>query len=431
MSKAALSGKYAAYPEYKDSGVEWLGEMPSHWSMTKMAWNFKAEKGKNGQLLTKDYCGLNLGPFAVYSGQTENDGVMGRINSFEFDTGNDGVLFATTVGAKAMHLSHLTGKFSLSQNCMIIAPKSDSYHVRFSFYHFQPLFYYERGLIPEHMQASFRMEDLYQYQTALPTVEEQQKIANFLDHETAKIDTLIEKQQQLIKLLKEKRQAVISHAVTKGLPSATGSKAPMRDSGVEWLGEVPEHWEVQRLKFACSFITKKIDIGSSKTIALENIESWTGKYISTDAKYSGEDVGFETGDILFGKLRPYLAKVYLAAGQGVAFGDLLTYRPKNKLLSTYCFYQLINEAFINTVDSSTYGSKMPRASADFINNMSILLPPLEEQEEIAAYILNTLNKFDNVENKAKSAIKLMQERRTALISAAVTGKIDVRNWKAV
>lgn len=204
----------------------------------------------------------------------------------------------------------------------------------------------------------------------------------------------------------------------------------MRDSGVEWLGEVPAHWEVKKLKFACFFITKKADIVNKKTIALENIESWTGKYIATASVYSGEDVEFKSGDILFGKLRPYLAKVYFAEEDGVAFGDLLVYRAKQNFLGKYCFYQMINEAFINTVDSSTYGSKMPRAGSDFINDMEVLLPPLQEQEQIVTYIGIVLAKFNEVETKAKSAINLMQERRTVLISSAVTGIIDVRNWQA-
>ncbi len=259
-----------------------------------------------------------------------------------------------------------------------------------------------------------------------PPSSEQRTIANFLDYEIAKIDSLIEKQQQLIKLLKEKRQSVISHAVTKGL----NPNAPMRDSGVEWLGEVPEHWEVKRLKFGCEFITLKKIIENKKVIALENIESWTGKYIKTDSGYSGEDVEFKTGDILFGKLRPYLAKVYFAEEDGFAFGDLLVYRPKEYLIGKYCFYQMINEAFISTVDSSTYGSKMPRASSEYISNMGLLLPPVEEQKEIVAEIEGKLKVFEDVGVKAESAIKLMQERRTALISAAVTGKIDVRNWQS-
>ena len=237
--------KYQKYTEYQDSGLEWLGDIPNHWEIKKLVWFFSAEKGKNGQLLTKEYCGLNTGEFPVYSGQTENNGIMGSINSYEFDVGDNGVLFSTTVGAKAMTLSYLQGKFSLSQNCMIIKPRKNNINTRFYYYHCQPLFAKERALIPEHMQASFRVEDLYSYRISLPPIIEQVQIANFLDYETAKIDSLIEKQQQLIELLKEKRQAVISHAVTKGL----NPNVMMKDSGVEWLGQVPEHWGITKLKW--------------------------------------------------------------------------------------------------------------------------------------------------------------------------------------
>jgi hypothetical protein len=143
----------------KASGVEWLGEVPAHWTVRKLSQLFRAGKGKNGQMLTKEFCAEHEGDHPVYSGQTENDGVMGTWDQFEFDFGERGVLFSTTVGAKAMHLRHLFGRFSLSQNCMIIWATSDACEARFFYYHFQPLFQFQRALIPDHMQASFRIED--------------------------------------------------------------------------------------------------------------------------------------------------------------------------------------------------------------------------------------------------------------------------------
>ncbi|HHO0808873.1 TPA: restriction endonuclease subunit S [Aeromonas hydrophila] len=199
----------------KDSGVEWLGQVPEHWQIQKTAWHFTAQKGRNGQMLTKEYCGENSGDYPVYSGQTENNGIMGRIDSFEFDFGNDGCLFSTTVGAKAMSLSLLKGKFSLSQNCMIIIPReNNAFSVNFAFYHFQPLFSYERGLIPEHMQASFRMDDLYQYSIAMPPVSEQIEISDFINGEVIKIDYLVQIAEKAITLMQERRSALISAAVT-------------------------------------------------------------------------------------------------------------------------------------------------------------------------------------------------------------------------
>jgi len=119
ISHAVTKGLNPKAP-LRPSGIDWLGDVPAHWEIKKISWGFKATKGKNGQMLTKEYCGENVGPYPVYSGQTENEGVLGRISWYEFDFGEDGTLFATTVGAKAMNLSHLSGKLSLSQNCMAL-----------------------------------------------------------------------------------------------------------------------------------------------------------------------------------------------------------------------------------------------------------------------------------------------------------------------
>lgn len=198
----------------KPSGIEWLGDVPAHWEIRKLSQLFRAGKGKNGQLLTKEFCAENEGDYPVYSGQTENEGVMGTWNQFEFDFGENGVLFSTTVGAKAMHLRQLFGKFSLSQNCMIIWATSDRCLTRFFYYHFQPLFQYQRAMIPEHMQPSFRMEDLYGYFIALPPSEEQAAIVSHLDAEIVKFDALTAEAQRAIDLLLERRTALISAAVT-------------------------------------------------------------------------------------------------------------------------------------------------------------------------------------------------------------------------
>lgn len=430
--------KYQAYPEYKDSGVEWLGKIPASWSLSKMAWNFKAEKGKSGQLLTKDYCGLNPGKYAVYSGQTENNGVMGRIDSYEFDTGEEGVLFSTTVGAKAMHLSHLRGKFSLSQNCMIIVPITKRYQIRFSYYHFQPLFYYERGLIPEHMQASFRMEDLYQYPIALPSLKEQELIANFLDYETAKIDTLIDKQQQLIQLLKEKRQAVISHAVTKGL----NPNAPMRDSGVEWLGEVPEHWCFGELKFYarvvdCKHITAEFFDEGIPLASISEVKGWCVNLATaklTNEKYYLDliDGGRkpQAGDIIYSRNATVgEAALVLENMPDFAMGqDVCLIRLIESYLPEYLLYVLKSGVISNQLDLAMVGSTFKRINVDDIRNFLIPSPLRNEQKDIVKQLGHSLDKYDTLISKAESAIELMQERRTALISAAVTGKIDVRGF---
>jgi len=202
------------HPVIKQSEIKWLGVVPDHWKVQKLSLHFIAKKGSNAALLTKEYCSTIEGNYPVYSGQTENDGVMSSINEYEFDAGSDGYLFSTTVGAKAMSVMHLKGKFSLSQNCMVIIPINKSIVPRFYYYHLQPLFTFERGLIPEHMQASFRMEDLYQYRIAIPSYSEQIEIADFLDRETAKIDCMVNKIEEAIERLQEYRSALITAAVT-------------------------------------------------------------------------------------------------------------------------------------------------------------------------------------------------------------------------
>jgi type I restriction enzyme S subunit len=213
ISQAVTKGLNPNAP-MKDSGIEWLGQVPAHWEPRKVSHLFRAGKGKNGQMLTKEFCAANEGPYPVYSGQTEDDGVMGTWCEFEFDFSENGVLFCTTVGARAMHLKQLHGRFSLSQNCMIVWPTDSRCITRFFFYHFQPLFQWERSLIPDHMQPSFRMEDLYSFSVAVPPVDEQREIFEFLDRETNKIDTLITEATQAITLLRERRAALISAAVT-------------------------------------------------------------------------------------------------------------------------------------------------------------------------------------------------------------------------
>ncbi|MFM5174528.1 restriction endonuclease subunit S [Aeromonas caviae] len=438
LERQPLVGKYKPYPEYKDSGVEWLGKIPSHWAIKKIAWYFKAQKGRNAQMLTKEFCGENPGDFPVYSGQTENDGVMGSINSYEFDSAQDGCLFATTVGAKAMTLSFLKGKFSLSQNCMVITPTSDVIDTRFYFYHCQPLFSYERGLIPEHMQASFRMEDLYQYQIAMPNLQEQQTIATFLDYETARIDRLIAQQQRLIELLKEKRQAVISHAVTKGL----NPNAPMKDSGVEWLGQVPEHWVVTYNKYLVQLTPKKSQITLDREqlcsfIPMEKLKQDT--LILDEQRVIGDVFDgytyFEDEDILLAKVTPCFENKnsVVARGliNGVGFGstEIFVLRCNSQINNDFMYYRLQEGCFMDTATAAMTGAGgLKRVPSDVILNYKIALPPIEEQLAIVKALKNQLDACDKLIERAFSAIALMQERRIALISAAVTGKIDLRGW---
>jgi type I restriction enzyme S subunit len=287
-------------------------------------------------------------------------------------------------------------------------------------------------------------EDFLSINLLLPSREEQQKIANFLDHETAKIDTLIDKQQQLIALLKEKRQAVISHAVTKGLPSVTGSKAPMRDSGVEWLGEVPAHWTLSKIKYVAELTPKKSQVEKVKSskcsfVPMEKLK--TDQLILDEFRTVGDVIEgytyFENEDVLMAKVTPCFENKNMVVARGlengIGFGssEIYVLRANSKILNDFLYYRLQEGVFMGIATASMSGAGgLKRVPSDIINNFIFSIPPKQEQGDIFQHICAYTSKFDDLIEKAVSAIALMQERRTALISAAVTGKIDVRNWQA-
>jgi type I restriction enzyme S subunit len=193
-----------------------------------------------------------------------------------------------------------------------------------------------------------------------------------------------------------------------------------KDSGIEWLGEVPEHWKIYRAKNTVSLINERALDPSLKKVALENIESGTGKYIETDSEYEGEGTLFHKNDILFGKLRPYLAKVYKAEFEGQSVGDIYVFRGKEGTNPDFLKYMFISDLFISVVDGSTYGAKMPRANWDFISNLKIAIPNLEEQTIIANYLDDTIGKVDSLIFAKEKQVEDLQQYRSSVISEAVT-----------
>lgn len=283
-------------------------------------------------------------------------------------------------------------------------------------------------------QAILRASDIW-----LPSKSEQIQIANFLDHETAKIDSLIEKQKKLIELLKEKRQAVISHAVTKGL----NPDVAMKDSGVEWLGQVPEHWETTKIKYVAELTPKKSELLNTDNrlctfVPMEKLK--LDSLIKDEEKPISEVIGgytyFRDGDLLLAKVTPCFENknMVIASGlkNGIGFGssEIYVLRSNSKVDSQFLYYRLQEDQFMELgVGSMTGAGGLKRVPSEFLNNFEFCLPPLKEQFTITEYLNQYLIKSELLMNKSESAIQLMQERRTALISSAVTGKIDVRNWQ--
>ena len=211
---------------------------------------------------------------------------------------------------------------------------------------------------------------------------------------------------------------------TPSTPTAWQRYEAYKSSGVQWLGDVPEHWGVKRLKFSMNLQSDKADSTGKLLIALENIEGFTGNYIETDAVYEGDAVSFEQGDVLFGKLRPYLSKVFMANTGGVAFGDILVYRVNGLIKPKYAYRVLSSQEFIKIVDSSTYGTKMPRVAPEFLGNMGFPMPPACEQTAIVEFLDQETARIDELIAQKLRFIALLREKRQAVITHAVTKGLD-------
>jgi type I restriction enzyme S subunit len=197
----------------------------------------------------------------------------------------------------------------------------------------------------------------------------------------------------------------------------------LESSGIAWIQDTPSHWRIKRLKFATDLVNNKVSAEDSALpyLGLEHIESWTGRRIDGEISNSeGLASRFSTGDVLFGKLRPYLAKVHLAQQAGLISSEALVIRSKTEVHSEFLKYYMLSRDFINIVDSSTYGSKMPRASWDFIGNLPVLLPEIDEQQAIARFLDFKTAQIDTLIAKKQTLLERLTEKRTALISHAVT-----------
>jgi len=417
-----------SYSKYKDSGVEWLGEVPEGWGVSAIK-----------RLATFIY-GDAL-PIEVRN-TDGNVPVFGSNGSFGIhdqpNTRAPVILIGRKGSCGALNWSNVpvfaidTVYFVDDRTC------SANLHWFFWSLHIANL----EAASQDTGVPGLSREFAHSTMLPVPPEEEQQAIASFLDAETSRMDTLITEYKTLIDLLKEKRQALISQAVTKGL----NPDVPMKDSGVEWLGDVPEHWSVRRLRFIANLNPSKSEcsnIGEDEEVSFLPMEA-----IGDDGSLNLEHVKpinevnsgytyFRNGDVTIAKITPCFENGKGAVMSGlkghIGFGttELIVVRPEQNIsISEYIHLIFVSAYFRKLGESWMYGAGgQKRVPDEFVRNFKIRVPPIDEQRTIAAFLDTEIARIDALVQDAGNGINLLRERRMTLISDAVTGKIDVRDWK--
>lgn len=438
---------FPRYPAYKDSGVEWLGEVPEHWDVAPLKRGFSVTLGK---MLQQDSSGPDdeLLPY-LRAANIQWDGVdVSDIKQMwlsprdrEQLTLQPGDLLVSEggdVGRSCMWAGEVDN--CSFQNSVNRVRSIDGGSTRFLYYWMSTI--KDKGYVDvlcnKSTIAHFTAEKVAAVPVPLPPNEEQRGVAEFLDHETAKIDALVAEQERLIELLKEKRQAVISHAVTKGLDPSV----PMKDSGVEWLGEVPAHWIVMPIRLAARLESGHTPSRSRPDWWQDCTVPWFTLADVWQIRDGGADVVYETKELvselgLANSSARMLPKgtVMLSRTASVGFSAIMgvDMATTQDFANWVCGEKLHPEFLLQVFRSMKgeyrrlmMGSTHNTIYMPDIQAFRFALPPLPEQLRIVGHIKEKASTFDDLISEAVIAVRLLTERRTTLISAAVTGQIDVR-----
>ncbi|CAI1088112.1 restriction endonuclease subunit S [Serratia grimesii] len=439
--------KYQAYPEYKDSGVEWLGDVPNHWKTIAISRLFSRIKrtGYSEKKLLSVY--RDYGVIPKSSRDDNNNKPSEDLSPYQLVRSNDLVMNKMKAWQGSIAISEYEG--IVSPAYFVYQPNKalfEQAHPRYVHYLLRnPIYvtqYLSRSKGIRVNQWDLDPDEFGKIELLLPTKYEQETIYSFLDHETAKIDNLIEKQQQLIELLKEKRQAVISHAVTKGL----NPDVPMKDSGVEWLEEVPEHWSVCRLKqiiksgssisYGIVQPGDSLDDGipfiQTTNVSQGNIGRESLQKTSERIEQNYPRSRLEGGEVILG-IRASIGSAYVVPlelkGVNLSRG-VARIQPGVNITSAYLVWYFKTNAVEQYWALSKQGSTFSEVSIETVRELVVCIPPKDEQQYISSCLENSLDKIHKLIVTSEKQMSFLIERRTALISAAVTGKIDVRNWVA-
>lgn len=422
----------------------WLGTPPSHWQVAPLYARYEVMLGK--MLDAKQIRGGHLAPY-LRNVDVQWDSVnVHSLPEMDFEpagrrrlrlrAGDLLVCEGGEVGRTAMWRGELDECY-YQKAVHRLRPLSARDYPRFFFYSMYAAAKGGRFVAGGNVSTIGHLTavQLRHYRFAFPPSEEQRAIADFLDRETERIDALVAKKQRLIELLQEKRTALVSHFVTKGLDP----DVPMKDSGVEWLGRIPSHWRWLTFGRCCTIVKGQVDptvepFAEMVLIAPDSIESGTGRILKCETAeeqgaISGKYVGLP-GDVFYSKIRPALAKACLVGDAWLCSADMYSVRASRSMTAEYLLLWLLSRPFTMFAVLESMRVAMPKVNRDTLGASPLPVPPLSEQRAIVEVMHEEAKRIDSIVAGVRAADSRVKEYRCALITAAVTGQIDVRTYRA-
>ena len=405
------------YPEYKHTLIDWLGPIPSPWSLRRVGQLFSERKQKVDD---KTFPPLSVTMGGVVD-QLSDIAKTDHTDNRKLVRKGDFVINSRSDRKGSSGISPRDGSVSVINIVMETREFETSFYEYLfkSFYFKEEFFRNGKGI---HWDLwSTKWDQLKVILIPVPDPNTQSLISKYLGKKTSQIDSLIEKIEQKIELLKEQRTSLINQCVTKGL----NPNVEMKDSGVEWIGDIPIHWKVSFLKYVSSHTNKKrLPEQGEKKISPKNVESGTGKIMNYYSDYGTNGVEFQLGDTLLNKLRVYLSKVVFCNFSGLSMGEMIVLRP-TKYNPKYQFHLLSSSLFIDSLNSLSEGVKVPRPPVEGIMRTAVPVPPENEQILISKYLDKKTSQIGSLIAKETKRIELLKEYRQSLISNFVTGKLRV------
>lgn len=435
---------WPAYAEYRDTGEDWLGPTPTSWSVERMSWLFgDISSGTTPDTGNPDFYGDEVN--WVTTGELRERGInktekqltrLAIASHSALKVYPEGTLLIAMYGATIGRLGWLEEAACTNQACCAFS-NPVRIDARFAYYSLSAARDHLIQLASGGGQPNINQDKLRRLRVGVPTPDEQRRIVRFLDHETAKIDALIAKQEQLIATLREDRSATITHAVTKGVDLG----ADFMDTGSEWIGFIPSHWDAIPMKRVAARITDgahvspepeggTYDFVSTKDVT-ENGIDFAGSIKTSPASYDflvRNGCRPAPGDVLFSKDGTVGRTVVVAeAREFVVASSLIIITPSPDSMSPWFLHYACQAANVKQqVDSFVKGAGLPRLSISNIRKIVVSRPPMRDQRAIIAFLDERCGKIDTLITKAAEVIETLREYRSALITDAVTGKIDVR-----